>query len=642
MSNRARAQFADILRWGRGRSDLVTMLFSALTIVFLLEAYRVFASYMVFEIDQSNRVELARNTIVIFGLTALPAWLASLAGLRRLWIYSLAIAVFARVVLQIWEDPAARWQLAALTLVATVWLMIILLPMAPEAVSYGIGLGFLLDLAIRGARETLDLPWSAGPVQDIVTLGVAGSLVLFARLMYPSQSWNSSEGSFQEHVGLLGLGSGIGLWLLAGGNLGFAEVRAETELDNAFWLQAAGTLIAIFMVVFPTDLGRHLTFSFGWPRPQVLMLSVILVLAIVSWSEVSAHWLNELFVLLFALGTTRLTVATVRSVDFPEYRGRSRTALTITLGLLLQAAIVFGYFASSGQLWLLIPMTIVLALGALAGGEAFRRPAVLQRQFALPAIASVALAAGVWLWIGSDSVQPVTYATTGSNLTVMTYNIQEGFSRENRWSLENTARTIEDAEVDVVILQEVTRGWLVMSSVDQIRWLAERLDMTYVFAGNSHDGMWGNAILTRLPVLATESIVYSTTDNLRRGAVAAELETATGSVWVIGTHLDNPAEADEVRQAQTDELLGFWGGKVQTIIGGDFNATSDSRVWQMLASAGFHDTASDLGPDATTSENGRRIDYLFVTPDFGVVRTEIPDVWTSDHKPVVSEIRFAD
>ncbi len=55
-----------------------------------------------------------------------------------------------------------------------------------------------------------------------------------------------------------------------------------------------------------------------------------------------------------------------------------------------------------------------------------------------------------------------------------------------------------------------------------------------------------------------------------------------------------------------------------------------------MIDAGFVDTGESSAE--TTSEDKRRIDYIFVTPDVEVDAFTVPDVWTSDHRPVVVEV----
>jgi endonuclease/exonuclease/phosphatase family metal-dependent hydrolase len=220
----------------------------------------------------------------------------------------------------------------------------------------------------------------------------------------------------------------------------------------------------------------------------------------------------------------------------------------------------------------------------------------------------------------------------------MTYNIQTGFAADDVWNLEATARTIEAQDPDVVVLQEVSRGWLVTSGVDEALWLSHRLEMPFVFGASARDGLWGNAILSRAPIASSVVHTYASTQNLERGAIEVELEAETGSVWVFGTHLDNPQGAGEVRLEQVNQLLGYAEGKAPALIMGDLNATPDSDVLAAFAQAGFRDPAAVLGPEAFTSSNGRRIDYILVTSDVTVDGIRIPDVWTSDHKPVAADL----
>ncbi len=129
---------------------------------------------------------------------------------------------------------------------------------------------------------------------------------------------------------------------------------------------------------------------------------------------------------------------------------------------------------------------------------------------------------------------------------------------------------------------------------------------------------------------------YSVTDNLRRSALAVDVETANGNLLVIDTHLDNPSEATEVRLQQIDESIAFWDGATPAIIAGDFNADPGSPEWQAMIDAGLVDSGGST--TETTSEDERRIDYIFVTPDLTVSNYVVPDIWTSDHRPVVVEI----
>jgi endonuclease/exonuclease/phosphatase family metal-dependent hydrolase len=180
-----------------------------------------------------------------------------------------------------------------------------------------------------------------------------------------------------------------------------------------------------------------------------------------------------------------------------------------------------------------------------------------------------------------------------------------------------------------------------MTGVDQVLWLSQRLDMPFIFGTNSDDWVWGNVILSRAPILESRTIQYSVTDNLKRGAIEVLIATEAGDVWVYGTHLDNPRGAAEVRFIQGEELVGFWGGeKRPALILGDLNVDPDDDLIARFAGAGFHDAGLVLGPDAFTSSDRRRIDYILATDDLEIEDIHIPLVWTSDHLPVVATIRL--
>jgi endonuclease/exonuclease/phosphatase (EEP) superfamily protein YafD len=55
-----------------------------------------------------------------------------------------------------------------------------------------------------------------------------------------------------------------------------------------------------------------------------------------------------------------------------------------------------------------------------------------------------------------------------------------------------------------------------------------------------------------------------------------------------------------------------------------------------MSDAGFVDSGD--GVTETTSEDERRIDYIWITPDLQANAYTVPDVWVSDHRPVVVEV----
>ena len=60
--------------------------------------------------------------------------------------------------------------------------------------------------------------------------------------------------------------------------------------------------------------------------------------------------------------------------------------------------------------------------------------------------------------------------------------------------LEEVGRTIEAAQPDVVVIEELGRGWAVSGMTDEAEWLRHRLAMPYGWA-SANDNQFGNIVL---------------------------------------------------------------------------------------------------------------------------------------------------
>ncbi len=93
------------------------------------------------------------------------------------------------------------------------------------------------------------------------------------------------------------------------------------------------------------------------------------------------------------------------------------------------------------------------------------------------------------------------------------------------------------------------------------------------------------------------------------------------------------------------QWLGLWNGAPRSILLGDLNAEPNKPELQAIYQAGWVDALRAGGKDDAftfwdpTPTPGRRIDYIFVTPDLQVVSTNVLSTRASDHLPVIAEIR---
>lgn len=228
-------------------------------------------------------------------------------------------------------------------------------------------------------------------------------------------------------------------------------------------------------------------------------------------------------------------------------------------------------------------------------------------------------------------------------IRLINYNIHQGFNIKGYLDLENTARVIERSGADVACLQEVSRGWLINGSADNLSWLSDRLGMNYLFMPASDD-VWGNAILSRYPLKMVKSgFLPRLGAPLRRSFLIAEVEIEGGeNINVMCVHLHHIKDESWIREEQIDSLLEEWGGLERTAITGDFNAETDDAEIKKMHDAGFIDSQLRLGKGDTLTwvhyEPFRRIDYIWVTDDLEISNADVPYSTASDHLPVVINI----
>jgi endonuclease/exonuclease/phosphatase (EEP) superfamily protein YafD len=99
---------------------------------------------------------------------------------------------------------------------------------------------------------------------------------------------------------------------------------------------------------------------------------------------------------------------------------------------------------------------------------------------------------------------PPVQAEQGDTIKLIAYNIRMGFGLDGRLSLDDMAAWTAAQRPDVVLLSEVDRGWLLNGGHDDLARIARGLGMRYHFAPAA-DNVWGDALLTNLPVRQVRS-----------------------------------------------------------------------------------------------------------------------------------------
>jgi endonuclease/exonuclease/phosphatase family metal-dependent hydrolase len=142
-----------------------------------------------------------------------------------------------------------------------------------------------------------------------------------------------------------------------------------------------------------------------------------------------------------------------------------------------------------------------------------------------------------------------------TGVVVASYNIHRGVGIDRRLDLARIADVIAETGADVVGLQEVIRGHG-HASADQAAFLAKRLGMELVMGETrAHGGgTYGNAVLSRMPVIGSARCDLSWRTREPRGCLRVDVGVGDTTLHVFVCHLGlNLVE----RRRQLDLLGGF-------------------------------------------------------------------------------------
>ena len=573
--------------WPRTDSTAIVLNVAALSSVIMFQALRVLVSYLVVVVGQANRSALIRDTLAIFLAMAAAPVLIRIVGLRRTVIATATVIAVLRVTLQFWTQADARLMLAAAILVFWGWLTIALIQTDRRAVSFGLLAGMILDVAIRVAFLTMDLPWNTSIASGAVTVVIAALLLVGALLSRSAAE--SGEATPGANLALIAIGPGLATFHLVGCNLGLAQTKTGLGFAGAASVLGLGLAAGL--------IGSTLAIRYRSSASLTAGLTVQLLVTVVGGSALWVFWTRENlapYALPLIVAAIMMLVSGAIWSDTPPSGQRRIVVPTIwfTLGMLIQVGILFYYYDASGHALYMVIAAVALAIGSLFGSFSVSRERhhfTLSTSTAFIVVIPVLLLviACAWQFVGVSN--PTADATFPATFTVMTYNLQDGFAANNTFDLEAQAAVIESAHPDVVVLQEVSRGWLVTSGADEALWLSHRLNMPIYFGGNSDDGLWGNAILTRAPVSNVRQLHFTVTKNLKRGTIEVQVPTPAGNIWFVGTHLDNPKAADDIRLEQTRQLISALEDRYPAVVMGDFNADPGTDVLNTFNTAGLTD-----------------------------------------------------
>jgi endonuclease/exonuclease/phosphatase family metal-dependent hydrolase len=127
-------------------------------------------------------------------------------------------------------------------------------------------------------------------------------------------------------------------------------------------------------------------------------------------------------------------------------------------------------------------------------------------------------------------------ASENPGIRVVTYNIHTCVGVDRRYDPARIAAVLCEIDADIACLQEVGARRRIERQADQWAYLGEVTGCRVILGGGNGRGRFGNAILTRFPVLSARSLDLTVAGYQPRGAIDADLLIGDRVLRVIATH----------------------------------------------------------------------------------------------------------
>jgi endonuclease/exonuclease/phosphatase family metal-dependent hydrolase len=539
--------------------------------------------------------------VVALGIFVAPGVL--LVSLRRV---SLPIVVLLLVVMRVLAQFIAALPItgAAAVLGMTALGLAVQRSADPVTATVGILAGGAVDLAVRSATYTWDLIWAGWWGLPMALLaGVALWLALSVPTPQPGDP-------LRGRVWCVGVY--LALWTTTVGNPAFLASQTGFPLQSVL-------LVQLVALAGSAELVRR-TWDHWYAGAGVLI-----GLALAWWGH--GAWTLVGVVLTQACAT----LALARSLAAPP-----RQRLNWAYGLFWVLPVLLFQLHYDMPLpfdnrFVLVAFAVPLALAALGIRARFAMPSLVN----VPRLAAVTLLVPLLVWITPVAAQAVPES---GGIRLMTWNIKYG--RDDARGIADPrqiAEAIRASGADVVVLQEVSRGWAIGGGVDVAEYLSHELGMAFQW-GPAADGQFGNLLLTNRPLADVHvGRLPFGQGPMRRSFLAARVMlTPSTGIDLVTTHLTHKKENTPTRLDQIDTVL----RERPMVLAGDLNFWPSWDEPHSFTRAGYI-SAQDYtgnGPQWTspTDRPTNRVDWIWGNDrvrfsEFAV----LTGVTASDHFPLI-------
>lgn len=570
------------------------------------------------------------------------------AGTRTL-LWAVAATGALRIGAQLFEGPRFWLGLASAATAVTALVLtagsVAGRPAGGRQTTIGLLLGSGLSVAGQLVLGTWDALWrgTAGTVLAVALVVVAVVLALVV----------ARSGADAEPTGrprrTWAMGPALALLVMVLANPAFVAAQAGVRVATA-----AGTLVlacaaGVWLLLVPHVL-----------TPAVRIVATVLL----PVATAGAFWLTDA-VALAAVAVAVLALAVVLGSALttrrPARPGLGGAALAVSgvggslVTVLLVYLLDYDVPLPVDNAWVVVLAALLLALSGLrrttppvpgtdpepASPAAVAPPlrANALRMLVLPSMLVALL--GWWHpWPWGTTVTSTDRAA--GTLTVLDWNLHYGVSSHTTVDLEQIARTIDEAQPDVVTLQELSRGWVLGGGADMAQWLADRLGMHLTYAPAA-DQQFGNVLLSRTELTDVQVIDLPYGEGpQQRSALTARVRAEDGTWYRVTTvHLQHRDENTATRLDQLDTLLAALPNDGPSILAGDLNAEPGWPEIDLITADGWT-SALDAVDDADaltypSDDPEIRIDWAF-TRQATVTDAHVGTDTSSDHLPLTLTI----
>lgn len=243
--------------------------------------------------------------------------------------------------------------------------------------------------------------------------------------------------------------------------------------------------------------------------------------------------------------------------------------------------------------------------------------------------------------------QPAAADSSTKAIRLMTYNLNYG-----NWDTKATLDAIAKADVDVVLLQEITDDW---KQLLETRFKDQYTHRAFRIHTRSAGGL---AVLSKLPIKTEDYFNGPQGSWFPAGRLV--VEAAFGALQILNVHLRPAVEGGNwikgfmsTPPIRKREIESYWkqlATDLPTVIAGDFNEDPTGLAVAFLEGQGLA-RCTTSGPTTwhyQTTTNGKTSDVLKMDIDHVLTDKRLEtsdghviDVGGSDHRPVIVTIKPA-